>query len=178
VTSTLRAISFADLDHGLAVGDGGVLLRSLDGGVSFDAPATPAAGELRAVRFSGEAGAGFAVGDAGLILATHDAGSSWQTLARAPADLSALSLSDDAARIVAVGSAGLVWRSVDGGASFEPGSSGVTAALATIGFSDEADGLGWAAGAHGTLRITHDGGASFRALASPTNLDLYAVEDL
>ena len=112
------------------------------------------------------------------MLATRD-GATWQALAaRAPADLTALSISDDAARIVAVGAAGLVWRSVDAGASWQASPSGVAAALATVGFSDADSNTGWAAGAHGTLLVTHDGGASFRSLASPTTLDLYSVEDL
>jgi len=178
-SADLHGVAMSAFDgRAFIVGAGGVMLRSTDGGQSFAAPTTIAAAELRAVRFAGEVGVGFAVGDGGLVLATHD-GASWSPLsAVAPGNLSALSISDDASRIVAVGAAGLVWRSADGGATWQAQPSGVSTALATVGFSDQAPGLGWAAGAAGTLLVTHDDGLSFTPLVSPTTADLYAVEDL
>jgi len=174
----LRGVALSQFDgRAFVVGAGGIVLRSTDGGQSFGAPQTVTSAELRAVRFSGEVGVGYAVGDGGLVLSTHD-GATWQPLASAPGNLTALSITDDASRIVAVGGGGLVWRSIDAGATWQPGASGVTASLATIGFSDDEPGTGWAAGAHGTLLVTHDGGATFSSLASPTTLDLYSVEDL
>jgi hypothetical protein len=50
--------------------------------------------------------------------------------------------------------------------------------ISSIGFYYVGHVDGWAAGSVGSMLDTHDGGASFTALASPTTNDLYAVEDL
>lgn len=76
--ASLRAVAFTTPERGWAVGDGGVLLQTNDGGASWWARPSGTHHTLRAIHFLDES-RGFAVGDDGLLLATTDGGASWST---------------------------------------------------------------------------------------------------
>lgn len=61
------ALSFADAEHGLAVGRGGLILVTSDGGESWRRERSGVMGDLRGV-WSNREGHGWAVGEGGLIL--------------------------------------------------------------------------------------------------------------
>lgn len=129
---TLTGVSFADAQHGWAVGHWGVILATLDGGetwavqrqdVQVDRP-------LFAVHFF-DARNGVAVGLWSLVLVTSDGGASWRSVALAPpegakkADLNLLGLfADDRGRVYAAAERGMVLRSDDRGASWAYASTG------------------------------------------------------
>jgi photosystem II stability/assembly factor-like uncharacterized protein len=177
-TANLNAVAIArSAAAAWAVGDGGLVLRSGDGGRSWAVAHTGGAA-LRAVKFADDALHGFAAGDSGALLATGDGGATWRALPAASADLRGLSVSDDGSRVVAVGARGLVWRSADGGTSWSQIVSGTSSTLNAVGFFDENPAIGWVVGMGGTVLFTDDGAAHTRALNGPLSGDIYSVEDL
>jgi photosystem II stability/assembly factor-like uncharacterized protein len=175
VSSALRSVAFAsDRSRAWAVGDGGVVLRSSDGGASWTRISAPTKATLRAVRFADDALHGIAVGD--VAIATSDGGASWTALTQPPAALNGLSISGP--RAVAVGANGLIWRSADSGATWSQVSAPANATLNSIGFASDALQFGWAVGNGGALLVTDDGGAHFRSVATGLTSDIESVEDL
>jgi photosystem II stability/assembly factor-like uncharacterized protein len=153
----------------IAVGDRGDILRSTDGSTWTQMPA-PVRSPLTAAAFA-DAHDGWAVGHDGVILHTTDGGlhwslQHWQPVPEKPL-LGLLAL--DAQRAFAVGAFGLFYRTADGGAHWEevsaPALRGKELHLYTIRLLGNGGLL--VAGEQGTLGISADGGASWRALASP-----------
>lgn len=178
----------------VAVGERGVVVLSDDGGRRWRQAPCPVSVTLTAVRFA-DAKRGVAVGHGGAVLTTADGGESWQLrldgrrvaqLAKAAATTpEALKeaerlLADgpdkpfldvlvwDAQRLLAVGAYGLAVYSADGGATWASWSARVP----------NPKGLHWylarrsgdtllLAGEQGQIVRSDDGGASFRAVASP-----------
>jgi len=132
VDVALTSVSFADSQHGWAVGHWGVVLATSDGGetwavqrkdVQVDRP-------LFAVHFF-DARNGVAVGLWSLVLVTNDGGASWRGVSLvAPegakkADLNLLGLfADERGVVYAAAEKGMVLRSEDRGASWTYASTG------------------------------------------------------
>ena len=76
---TLRAVQFlGDGRAGWAVGRGGTILATGDGGQTWKPQASGTENTLWAVQFLGAGRAGWAVGSGGTILATGDGGQTWK----------------------------------------------------------------------------------------------------
>jgi photosystem II stability/assembly factor-like uncharacterized protein len=75
-TQELFGIDFTQDGVGYAVGNHGVILQTLDGGVTWSSLDSGVTSVLRAVDFPTET-SGTAVGDSGIILRTENAGASW-----------------------------------------------------------------------------------------------------
>jgi photosystem II stability/assembly factor-like uncharacterized protein len=69
-------VAFSDASNGWAVGFGGAIMHTGDGGASWAAQASGTGNLLRGVAFS-DASSGWAVGDGGTILHTGDGGANW-----------------------------------------------------------------------------------------------------
>ncbi|MCZ6574991.1 MAG: YCF48-related protein [Gammaproteobacteria bacterium] len=75
-TSTLQAVHFVDAERGWAVGDGGTVLATTDGGRTWSVRDAGTTAALWSVDFV-DAERGWAVGDGGTVLATTDGGRTW-----------------------------------------------------------------------------------------------------
>jgi photosystem II stability/assembly factor-like uncharacterized protein len=73
----LNSVSFVDGRRGWAVGSGGNIYRTQDGGSSWQAQTSGVVTDLLDVKF-GDALEGWAVGDEGTVLHTTDGGRHWQ----------------------------------------------------------------------------------------------------
>jgi photosystem II stability/assembly factor-like uncharacterized protein len=117
---------------------------------------------------------GFAVGGEGvdgIVLSTTDGGAAWKPQTFGPSFL-ALSFVDESRGWVA-GAFGAIWNTMDGGANWRPQNSTTSNALASIQFRTPPSALpevpdvpgliGWAAGDHGTILVTTNGGATWVA---------------
>ena len=117
--ATLTGLSFADADHGWAVGHDAAILATVDGGQHwsvqhFDAEARK---PLLNLLFT-DVNRGYAIGAFGLFLATDDGGATWAELdapeiRKEGLHLNALTRLDDG-NLLLVGEAGMLGISADG----------------------------------------------------------------
>lgn len=155
----------ADGIHGWAVGSGGTILRSGDGGKSWRrVEGLPTSSELHAIAFSADGRRGCAVGHFGTILRTGDGGQTWQTADAVPgtSSLHSVAMAADGQRAWIVGAAGAILRSSDGGQAWQK-VDGIPAeyVLETVAFASDGQ-HGWAAGDDGVLLLSGDGGTTWQ----------------
>ena len=168
----LNAVAMPDATNAWAVGYGGAIVHSADGGASWSVQASTTTEPLAAVAFA-DAQHGCAVGGlffesyifgaldsvSSVILRTDDGGASWKIVAQpSKYPLTAVAFAD-AQTGWAVGKHGTILRTVDGGATWTAQVSGVTRPLWAVTFADARH--GWAAGAEGLLLTTTDGGLTW-----------------
>ena len=157
---------------GWAVGAGGVILASQDGGASWTPQPSPVTVALRGVRFF-DALSGVAVGDGGTVIVTRDGGQSWtaRDVATTVA-LHAVGAAPGGRLAWAVGESGALRVSDDAAETFHAVSTDVTVTL--HGASIDTLGRGYAVGERGTV-LRLDGTVATR-LAAPTSVTLRAVD--
>ena len=153
---------FAGPETGWAVGDGGTILATGDGGPppGHRKPAAPTS-TSSSVHFAGPE-TGWAVGGGGTILATGDGGATWtpQT-SGTEQDLRGVHFAGPETGW-AVGEGGTILATRDGGATWTPQTSGTDEPLTGVHFADPE--TGWAVGEGGTILATRDGGQSWQQL--------------
>lgn len=165
---TLYDVCFTDGDTGTAVGAGGTIIRTTDGGVTWTMQESGTEAVLRAVSFV-DTYTGTTVGYDGTIVRTTDGGATWTAQESGTGN----SLRDvsfvDANTGTAVGSRRTIIRTVDGGASWiaqsPPSSAGYS--FSSVSFTDENTGTlvhFWAEEFgynYSTIHKTTDGGATW-----------------
>jgi photosystem II stability/assembly factor-like uncharacterized protein len=154
-----------------AVGAGGAIVASTDGGTTWAPQTSGTTADLNGVAFA-DATHGWAVGAGGAVLATVDGGATWapQT-SGTTADLNGVAFAD-ATHGWAVGAGGAVLATADGGATWAPQTSGTTADLNGVAAADATH--AYAVGAAGVIVATADGSA-WTARTSGTTQTLHAV---
>jgi len=170
-TWTLHGVSFTDSDNGTAVGVGGTILRTTDGGTNWASQTSGTNNELTDVSFT-DSDNGTAVGVLGTILRTTDGGTTWtpQT-SGTPNDLRGVSFTDSD-NGTAVGMFGTILRTTDGGTNWTPQTSGTTThAFEGVSFTDSDNGT--AVGTIGILRTT-DGGTTWTPQILPDPIEFYS----
>jgi photosystem II stability/assembly factor-like uncharacterized protein len=140
-------------------GPGGALARTVDGGRSWQALATPTSNAIVDTSFV-TAGTGFALDDAGAVLRTDDGGSNWQTLPGGGGSQAILAL--DGSRVLLAGDGG-VRLSRDGGQTFLATPGKGMGPLDHLALATHAV-LAWRPGA---AFLSRDGGARFAPLKLP-----------
>lgn len=170
-TRTLRATAAVSAQKSWAVGDGGTIVVTADGGTTWRPQTSGTTADLRSVIFI-DAVHGMAVGSSGTVLVTSDGGSSWD---KAPAgtttDLTSVAASGATAWVV--GDSGAILVTHDGGGSWTEQESGTTADLSAVTSTDSTH--AWATGENGTILATDDGGQTWRQQTSGTTADLTSV---
>jgi len=165
----LDCVTFAaDGTHGWAVGPSGTILRSVDGGESWQrVPGAPRSAEMGAVAFAADGLRGWAVGGYGTVLRTVDGGQTWQASAGVPTGvfLRGLAFAADGLHGLAAGASGTILRSADGGVSWQ-GVAGVPAGDNIQNLALAQDGRhAWAACDDGAILRSADGGQSWQRSA-------------
>lgn len=158
----LRSISWVDNDTGWAVGTSGVVLKSLDGGVTWDSQYANTQLELTGVSFVSPT-TGWAVGVNGTVRRTTDGGVNWATQSTGTtANFRDVSFVDSNVG-VAVGDRGTTYSTIryttNGGASWSSGTTTATVQLTAVEMVTSS--VGWAVGGSGTILKTTDGGANW-----------------
>ena len=105
----------------VAVGKKGVIVRSIDGGVSWSVvPNSGTENDLRHVIFEPKKSALVAVGKRGAIVRSEDDGKNWLVVLNSgtTADLRHVSFEPKGGALVAVGDGGAIVRSIDGGVNW------------------------------------------------------------
>jgi photosystem II stability/assembly factor-like uncharacterized protein len=173
-TLGLNAVFFqANGRSGVAVGEGGTVVRTVDAGASWQRPPSGTSFSLNGVWFT-SALEGWAVGNAGTILHTMDGGQGWTRLTNVGVGDALFGVrfaTPDTGWVV--GGTGLVLRTFDRGASWQSFRVPTAFALHGVAFSGTRD--GWVVGAGGVIAGTHDRGVSWFLLPSLTTQGLEAV---
>lgn len=167
----INDVHVIDGTHVLAVGDHGLLLRSDDGGLTWQHQPLAVTDDLHGIAFTTPS-VGIIVGDFGLVLRTTDGGATW-TVARPTSEI----LNDvcfvNAAQGWAVGSAGTVLSTGDAGQTWTAQTTPTTQHLLAVHFADLLH--GWAVGRSGTIIATSSSGTTWTQQTSGTTRDLYDV---
>ncbi len=165
--SNIYSIYMNDTDLGWAVGDKGVILKTVDGGVTWVTKNPPISVQFNRVQFFDQ-NLGYAVGDSGYIIKSVNGGETWFNLPTIVND----NLNDifiiNQNTIIAVGDNGTILKSLDGtNFSLILSASGTTTNFNGVTFFDTR--VGWIVGDTGTFLITIDGGQTWQ---SQTVLDV------
>lgn len=173
-TAHLESIFFVNADAGWAVGAGGTILATRDGGKTWQAQTSGKRASLSSVQFLADGQRGWAVGDGGIILATSNGGENWRQQKNGHRQsLNAVNFLADGQRGWAVGDGGIILVTSNGGESWRPERYGKTPSLYAVTFL--ADGQrGWAVG-DGIILATVNGGKNWRQQKNGERQSLYAV---
>ncbi|MFQ5770455.1 MAG: WD40/YVTN/BNR-like repeat-containing protein, partial [bacterium] len=164
--NTLRAVKFIDAGTAVAVGDAATVMRTTDGGETWDIAykVTGISRSLRGLSFYGQKG--IAVGDTGTVITTDDGGLTWERRESGTTrDLLSVSMPDDSLA-VAVGYHGIILRSTDGGVTWQQQEIeiGITEDLTAVTFVDS---FGVAVGNWGSILLSYDAGVTWLRLEYP-----------
>ena len=158
-------VHFFDKNIGIAAAEFGVILRTKDGGTTWQPlKHRPVASRLQGVHMLSATEA-WIVGDKSAILHTTDGGTSWKVVSNA-ADLRAAHFHNDKLGW-AVGLAGSVLHTNDGGKTWLPQYSGNVFELFGIGFVDS--NKGYIVGSNAALLETLDGGKNWKSVSDPSD---------
>ncbi|HOT96117.1 MAG TPA: YCF48-related protein [bacterium] len=158
-TSNLYAI-IADSLHALAAGDNGVIVRTANGGASWNSAAITAKSVIRDLAFVGPA-TGWLVGQssagAGLCMKTNSGGDSWISSPTSAAGVLYANEMVSSALGWNAGSQGLIEKTVNGGSTWTSQYSAAGQTFYDITFVNPD--TGWAVGEAGAILRTVNGGA-------------------
>ncbi|HUF03050.1 MAG TPA: YCF48-related protein [Aridibacter sp.] len=151
---------------------GSLLMRTVDGGKTWNRVDLPTKVELFHLDFDGRSH-GWIVGDRGTILATTNNGSTWELQDSGTQEVLYNVDFRDEKDGYAVGTGGTILRTVDGGATWIKVESPVSATLFRVDFPKDKD--GWIVGARGTILRTRDKGITWQEQKSNTTSHLYGL---
>ena len=164
----LVRMAFADNQHGLLVGETGVVFATSDAGAHWLLQASPTKNLLLGATFTDSAHA-WLVGTGATIVKTSDGGATWLNTTPREANEMRFNAASFATHNLgwAAGNAGQILTTVDGGRRWYPQRSNVDADLLDVKFVDARE--GWAAGSDGVLLHTTDAGAHWMIESSGTS---------
>lgn len=151
---------------------GSLLMRTVDGGKTWNRVEVPTKVELFHLDFDGKSH-GWIVGDRGTILATTNNGNTWELQDSGTQEVLYNVDFRDEKDGYAVGTGGTILRTVDGGRTWIKVDSPVTATLFRVDFPNDKN--GWIVGARGTILRTRDKGITWEEQKSNTTNHLYGL---
>jgi len=170
-------VQFIDANTAFAVCNGGVVLKTVDGGITWTSKDISTAGSWMLTKtFFLNSQVGFVVGyvsTTGLFFKTTDGGATWvRTTSAALTTLRSVFFRSTSLGWTVAGD-GKVAKTTDGGATWTNKTSGLTTQLNEVYFSSDL--VGFIFGAGGVIKKTTDGGDTWTALTSNVT-DIYAVQ--
>lgn len=168
----LNGIYFGSLNTGYVVGDDKLIIRTTDGGTTWEEVVPPIPNyNLTKVYFT-SVNKGFIIGERGTLLTTTDGGDSWTSLnSNTSADLTNLDFINSNKGYITT-AYGDMLATTDGGATWTLMSKLTRFGLHGIHFASNS--VGYAVGDYGTLLKTEDGGTTWNEI-NPLNAGHYDV---
>lgn len=149
-----------------------LVLKTTDGGASWERVSVPTKSELINLAFSGDK-RGWIVGASGVVLHTRDGGESWTLQdARTTAALYSVDFDNDK-RGWAVGERGVILKTENGGERWRIVKSSSNATFLSVRFAN--NDKGWIVGRGGVILRTEDEGETWIEQESGTRRNLYAL---
>lgn len=168
---SLNSVYFYTASKGLAVGNNGVIRKTVNGGVTWTTVASGVTDHLYGVTF--KSAVAYICGSNGCILKSTDEGATWTQLTTSSTkDLYCIFSIDDTV-IFICGETGTILKTLNAGATWWTLSSGTVYDLKGIAFFDVNN--GHCVGAGGTILITTDSGNTWTPEVIATTTDLNSV---
>ncbi len=171
----INAMSALNQDTVLAVAEFGSIIRTTNGGTTWQVIPTAAGTneQLFAVQYTSSTIA-YAVGESGRALKSTDGGATWFTqLIPTVKDLYGISFVSATTGWVA-GASGTIFGTTNGGMTWIAETSGTIVTLYAIHF--ESPTIGWAVGTNGTIIKSTNAGTTWTAQISGTTQALYSID--
>jgi len=169
---TLRAVSLAGPQTATTAGEAGTILRTADGGATWEEQESGTWRTLLGVSFAGPE-AGTAVGEDGMVLTTANGGADWVQRFPGLGNTFHSVFQIDSRTAVAAGERGIAVLTEDGGDSWTTLPTGTASDLMSIDCTDPS---GWiAAGDSGTVISSFDGGSTWVARESGVSMTIFDV---
>ena len=168
----LRDVAFANASVGIAVGNQGLVFRTVNGGTSWSFHDLGTTEMLRSAYFA-DANRGFILGSS--IYHTTNAGASWVKSAGPGEPMEGMYFVDNQ-RGTIVGANGSIYRTTNGGSDWTTQVSNVTNRLRSVWFTSEDNGI--IVGEAGIILRTTNGGSSWTRHLSGTLQDLNSISFL
>ena len=169
--SDANAVSFIDNRLGIAVGNGGKVWRTNDGGGSWVSITSGTTKNLSAVATLPK-GLVIAVGDGGTVIRSTDSGLSFKAI-KVPTTASLYAVVIRARKVIAAGRSGVIIISSDAGLSWQKVSSPSRRSIYSLSFASSYTVIG--VGSSGYIVRSTDGGKSWKLVSSGTSNHLNAV---
>ncbi len=160
---------------GFAVGNGGTILMTEDGGTSWKAKNSGTTTDLHGIAFA-SADNGLAVGLDGLVLRTINGGQNWTKVASVTVTTGLHAVAVSGQTAVAVGSSGTIIRSADGGATWTNETLSGTGHLRAVFMVDAS--TAYAVGDAGAMIRTRDGGNNWTSMTKGSGSERWTMENL
>lgn len=166
-----KGVYFTNDQTGYAVGTGGFIYKTTDGGLSWSAKTSGTTNDLEDVFFATNL-VGYATGANGTILRTANAGNSWSLIT----GISGISTTtfheihfpnNNVGYFVGTG--GKIVKTPDGGSTWSVITTGFTNTVKSVFFTTNQ--IGFVSGAAGFIRKTTDGGATWNTVPSLTTTE-------
>lgn len=168
----LYSVKYISTTEGWAVGESGTIMKTTDGGTTWNLQTSGTMNVLLGVSFT-DANNGTIVGDFGTILRTTDGGANWSTQSSGTTNALYGVIFTDVNKGTAVGYNGTILRTNDGGTTWTAQLSGINNILFGVSFIDANNGI--AVGDVGTILLTTNGGNTWSTQSSGTTNRLFDV---
>ncbi len=165
--TTLNSIYFVTPDIGYVCGFNGLILKTLDGGTTWQKSTFDSRVNFFDVYFLDENN-GFITGDNGTIIYTNDGGKNWKVLkAYIKESIFDICFLSDKRTGFMAGSHGTILKTLNGGTTWYPVYTSTRELLYSISFKDDRN--GFAVGWNGTILQTTNSGRSWKKMEKITN---------
>lgn len=168
--NNLTDLQMLDAQTGWAVGYFGTILKTEDGGQTWNPQFSEFTNHLNGVHFQ-DANHGWIAGNEGMILKTTDSGIHWNQVSGVPINVSFTDIQIlNSSTVVAITKEGKIFRTTDGGQNWTDVPLSQSNALTKLQFVNQT--TGWAVGAGGRILKTTNAGAIWVA-QSANNVGTY-----
>jgi photosystem II stability/assembly factor-like uncharacterized protein len=166
----LKSVTFTNATTGFAVGLGGTVLKTTDGGTNWTTVTTPMVQDIYSVLFLDESN-GLILGDGGKILKTTDGGANWSF--KVSGTSNPLYTSCKAGTVIfAAGASGTILKSINSGDTWTSVSSGTAEDINAIEFDAANTSIGYFVGNNASISYaykTSNGGDNWSPQTLPAN---------
>jgi len=168
----LNSVFFTTNEIGYAVGSGGVIFMTVNGGNNWFQKPISMPNVLYSVFFVNPTN-GFIAGNSGLILITTDAGNTWNSVKLSTTSGFKSIYFTSVSTGYIIGTGGQIFKTIDGGKNWLLLKSGTSVSLLSVFFTSPD--IGYVTGTSGTLLRTNDAGETWFPITTGVSSNLNSI---